>query len=67
MRIQGAVELLATIGKNGNITAVKVLSGDRLLAQAAIDAVKQWKYKAYYLDGQAVDFQTQITVNFRFP
>jgi TonB family protein len=67
MRIQGAVELLATIGKNGNITAVKVLSGDRLLAQAAMDAVKQWKYKAYYLDGQAVDFQTQITVNFRLP
>lgn len=67
MRIQGAVEILANIGKDGSITKVKLLSGDAILARAAMDAVKQWKYKAYYLDGQPVDFQTQITVNFKLP
>jgi len=67
MGIQGAVEILANIGKDGNITSVKLVSGDKILGQAALDAVKQWKYKAYYLDGQPVDFQTQITVKFTLP
>ena len=67
MRIQGAVELLANIGKDGSITAVKSLSGDSVLSRAAIDAVKQWKYKPYYLDDQPVEIQTQITVNFKLP
>ena len=67
MRLEGAVELLATIGKDGSITNVKAISGDRVLARSAMDAVKQWKYKAYYLDGQAVEFQTQITVKFKLP
>jgi len=44
-----------------------VLSGDSVLAHAAIDAVKQWKYKPYYLDDQPVEIQTQITVNFKLP
>jgi len=67
MRVQGAVELLASIGKDGSITAVKVLSGDSVLAHAAIDAVKQWKYKPYYLDDQPVAVQTQITMKFKLP
>jgi periplasmic protein TonB len=67
MRIQGAVELLANIGKDGSITAVKSLGGDSMLSRAAIDAVKQWKYKPYYLDDQPVEIQTQITVNFKLP
>jgi protein TonB len=67
MRIQGAVELLANIGKDGSITAVKLLNGDSVLSHAAIDAVKQWKYKPYYLDDQAVEIQTQITVKFKLP
>ena len=67
MRVQGAVELLASIGKDGSITAVKVLSGDSVLAHAAIDAVKQWKYKPYYLDDQPVEVQTQITMKFKLP
>jgi periplasmic protein TonB len=65
--LQGAVELLANIGKDGNITAVKLISGDSILARAAIDAVKQWKYKPYYLDDQPVEIQTQITVKFKLP
>lgn len=67
MRIQGAVELLATISKDGNVTDVKLLSGDTMLARAAMDAVKQWKYKPYYLDDKPLEIQTQITVNFKAP
>ena len=67
MHIQGAVELLAYIGKDGSITGVKPIKGDANLARAAVDAVKQWKYKPYYLNDQPVEIQTQITVNFKLP
>jgi len=67
MHVEGPVQLLATIGKTGNITAVKTLSGEPTLARAALDAVKQWKYKPYYLNGEPVEIQTQITVNFKLP
>lgn len=67
MRIQGAVELLATISRDGNVTDVKLLSGDTMLARAAMDAVKQWKYKPYYLDDKPLEIQTEITVNFKAP
>ena len=67
MHLQGDVELLASIGKDGSITGVKLLSGDSVLSRAAIDAVKQWKYKPYYLDDQPVEIQTQITVKFKLP
>jgi protein TonB len=66
-RLQGDVELLASIGKDGSITAVKLISGDSVLARAAMDAVKQWKYKPYYLNDQPVEIQTQITVKFKLP
>lgn len=67
MRKEGTVQLLANIGKNGSITNVKVLKGDALLAQAALIAVQQWKYKPYLLDGQPIAVQTQISVNFTLP
>lgn len=67
MHVEGAVELMAIIAKTGNISSVKVLSGDKELAHAAIDAVKQWKYKPYLLNGEPVDIQTQITVRFKLP
>jgi len=67
MRIQGAVQLLANIGKDGSIKGVQLISGDSVLSRAAMDAVKQWKYKPYYLDDQPVEIQTQITVNFKLP
>ncbi len=66
-RIQGAVVLQANITKDGSITGIKLLSGDSLLARAAVAAVKQWKYKPYFLDGNPVEIQTQITVNFKLP
>ena len=65
--IQGSVQLLATIAEDGSISSVKVLKGDAALASAAADAVKQWKYKPYYLDGQPIAIQTQITLNFKLP
>jgi TonB family protein len=67
MRIEGAVELMATISKTGDISAVKILKGDPSLARAAVDAVKQWKYKPYLLNGEPVEIQTQITTNFKLP
>lgn len=67
MHVEGAVELVATISTSGNITAVKVLKGEPTLTKAAADAVKQWKYKPYLLNGEPVEIQTQITVNFKLP
>jgi len=67
MRIEGDVELVATIAKTGEITHVKVLSGDSQLTKAATDAVKQWKYKPYLLNGEPVEIQTQVTVRFKLP
>jgi periplasmic protein TonB len=67
MRIEGAVELSATISKEGNIRDVKVLSGNAQLSQAAVQAVKQWKYKPYLLNGEPVEIQTQITLDFKLP
>jgi len=67
MRIQGSVEMQATISKTGDITNLKVVSGDGLLSRAAQEAVKQWKYKPYYLNGDPVEIQTQILVNFKLP
>jgi periplasmic protein TonB len=62
---QGAVQIEATINKEGNVTNLKLLSGDPVLARAALEAVRQWRYKPYYLDGGPIEIETQITVNFK--
>ncbi len=62
---EGSVEIDATINKEGSVTNVKVLSGNPILAHAAVEAVRQWRYKPYYLDGQPVEIETQITVKFK--
>lgn len=67
MRLQGAVELEANITKDGRISNVKVLKGDNTLARAAVDAVKQWNYNPYFLNGEPVEIQTQISVVFKLP
>jgi TonB family protein len=67
LRKEGTVELLATISKQGVITNVKVISGDAMLARPAADAVRQWKYRPYLLNGEPVEIQTQITINFKVP
>jgi protein TonB len=63
--VQGAVQIQALIDKEGKVVNLKVLSGDPGLAHAALEAVRQWRYKPYYLDGQPVEIETQITVNFK--
>jgi protein TonB len=67
MRIEGAVELTATISKTGDISHIKVVSGDSQLTRAAAEAVKQWKYKPYLLNGEPVEIQTQVTIKFKLP
>ena len=62
--IQGQVILRATITKGGDIGNLTVVSGDPLLAKAAVDAVKQWKYRPYFLKGNPVEVETQVIVNF---
>jgi len=63
-RVQGSVVLAAVIGKDGSIQNLHVLSGHPLLTQAALEAVKQWRYKPYILNGEPVEVDTQVTVNF---
>jgi TonB family protein len=63
-RIQGSVVIAAIIGKDGNIQSERLMSGHPLLAPAAMDAVRQWKYRPYLLNGQAMEVDTQVTVNF---
>jgi TonB family protein len=65
--LQGAVVLQAWIGKDGNIRDLKLMDGSLLLGQAAVKAVKQWRYKPYVRNGVAVEAQTYVTVNFRLP
>lgn len=62
--VQGTVVIKAVISRTGVIEQEQVISGPALLAQAALDAVRQWKYRPYYLNSQAIEVETQITVNF---
>ncbi len=63
-RIQGPVVLKALISKYGGIENLRVLSGHPMLVRAAMDAVSQWRYRPYYLNGEPVAVETQVTVNF---
>ena len=63
-RIEGTVVLMAVIGKDGTVRDVQLESGLPLLAQAAIEAVKQWRYKPYLLNGEPVEVDSHITINF---
>ncbi|MGO8795898.1 MAG: TonB family protein [Candidatus Sulfotelmatobacter sp.] len=65
--IQGAVVLDVRIGRDGTIQDVKVVSGQSLLADAAIAAVKQWRFKVRTQSGKPVEMQTRVTLNFRLP
>jgi protein TonB len=63
--VQGQVKLHAIIARDGRIISLNVMSGHPLLVRAAEDAVSQWRYRPYYLNGEAVEVETFITVNFR--
>jgi TonB family protein len=64
-RIQGTVVLKAWIDTNGDIEDLALLSGHPMLVAAATDAVKQWKYKPYILNGQPAKVETSISVDFQ--
>ena len=63
-RIEGTVVLMAVIGKDGSVKDVRIENGLPILAQAAIDAVKQWRYRPYMIDGEPVEVDSRITINF---
>ena len=63
-RIQGKVVLQAVIARDGTVQDLRVISGHPLLVQAALDAVKLWRYKPYLLNDKPVEVDTQINVNF---
>jgi protein TonB len=65
MRASGRVELQATISRGGTIENLRVTSGPPVLQQAAIDAVKQWRYRPYLLNGEPVEVETTIYVDFK--
>ena len=64
MKVQGSVIMQALISREGTIQDLQVLSGPVILAAAAREAVKQWRFKPYVQEGQPVETQAKITVNF---
>jgi protein TonB len=62
--VSGTVVLMAVIGKDGAVKSLNAVSGPPVLAAAAMDAVRQWTYKPYLLNGNPVEVDTTITVNF---
>jgi protein TonB len=64
-RIMGTVLLKAVISRDGEIKELQVVSGHPILIPAAIDAVKQWRYRPYLLNGEPVEVETNITVTFQ--
>jgi protein TonB len=64
VRVQGPVRLRAIIGKGGTIENLVVESGHPMLVAAAIKAVRQWRYRPYLLNGEPVEVEAEITVNF---
>jgi protein TonB len=63
-RVQGVVVLHAVISKLGTIEGLEVISGPPALVQASVDAVRQWRYRPYYLNDEPVEVDTQVTLNF---
>jgi protein TonB len=63
--VEGTVVVEAVISRNGTIESLHVLSGPMMLQSAAIEAIRGARYRPYRLNGEPVDVQTTITVNFR--
>ncbi len=64
-KLHGTVVLQAVISKQGKVDSLQLVSGDPQLAQAAAEAVKQWRYKPYSHNGEPTDFQTRVTVDIK--
>jgi protein TonB len=63
-RVQGVVEMRALISKTGTIENLNVISGHPMLATAAVEAVRDWRYRPYLLNNEPIEVETEITVNF---
>jgi protein TonB len=64
VRVQGQVVLRAVISREGTIENLQVLRGHPMLVRAAVDAVRRWRYRPYVLNGEPVEVETEVTVNF---
>lgn len=64
VRAQGVVILEATITRDGTVRDVRVITGHPLLTKPAQEAVEQWRYKPFIMNGEAIEVITTITVNF---
>jgi len=62
--VQGQVLLRALISREGTIQNLQVITGHPMLVRAALDAVRQWRYRPYLLNNEPVEVETQVTVNF---
>ena len=63
--IQGDVVLQVEVGRDGHVAFVTPISGNTVLADAAVEAVKQWEYRPFLLNGEPVEVETVVTVKFR--
>ncbi|MEO6828889.1 MAG: energy transducer TonB [Acidobacteriaceae bacterium] len=63
--VEGQVILQAVVSRNGRVVATHVLRGHRLLRGAAEQAVRRWRYRPFFVNGQSTDVATIVTVNFR--
>ena len=66
-KLHGSVTLQVIVNKQGKVDSLALVSGDPVLGQAAQSAVKQWRYKPYWHNGEPTDFQTHVTVDFKLP
>jgi TonB family protein len=67
LHVQGVVFLAVVVGKLGEVRQISILSGDPLLVDTCVDAIKQWRYQPYELNGQPVEIQTEVEVHFSLP
>lgn len=65
--LEGKVEVMAVITTAGTVDRVRKVSGNQILVQATVDAVKRWRYEPFKLDGQPIEKEISIEVNFKVP
>jgi protein TonB len=66
-RVEGTVNLSATVMENGSVSDVQVVDGPPVLARSAVEAVKRWRYKAFEIDGKPATKEIRISVDFKMP
>jgi periplasmic protein TonB len=65
--VQGPVVLDVQVLSNGTVGTIGIVSGDSILTESAVHAVRQWRYQPYLVNGRPVEGQTRITINFTLP